>query len=65
MIPKRTPGGRVVLPYERLMVVCRWVGSHFNYWIDYNGIALSIELRTKMDRTFQDFGGKKVLHIDC
>ena len=44
MIPKRTPAGGGVLPYKRLMVMCRWVGSHFNYWIDYNGVALSIEL---------------------
>ena len=24
--------------------MCCWVGSHFNYWIDYNGVAFSIEL---------------------
>ena len=24
--------------------MCRWMGSHFHDWIDYNGVALSIEL---------------------
>ena len=36
------PGG--VLPYKRLMGMCRWMGSHFHGWIDYNGVAFSIEL---------------------
>ena len=22
----------------------RWMGSHFHYWIDYDGVAFSIEL---------------------
>ena len=38
------PGG-VVLPYERLMGMCRWMGSHFHDWSDYNGVAFSIELQ--------------------
>ena len=33
-----------VLPSNRLMEVCRWMGSHLNDWIDYNGFALSLEL---------------------
>ena len=28
------PGGGGVLPYERLMGMCPWVGSHFHHWID-------------------------------
>ena len=32
-----TGGG--VLPYNRLMGICCWMGSHFHYWIDYNGVA--------------------------
>ena len=36
------PPGRV-LPYERLMGMCCWMGSHFQDWIDYNGVAFSIE----------------------
>ena len=37
------PGG-VVLPYKRLMGMCRWMGSHFHDWIDYSGGAFSKEL---------------------
>ena len=37
-------GGGRVLPYKRLMGMCRWMGSHFYDWIDYNGVAFSIEL---------------------
>ena len=37
------PGG-VVLPYKRLKGMCRWMGSHFHDWIDYNGVAFSIWL---------------------
>ena len=35
------PEGR--LPYKRLMGMCRWMGSHFQDWIDFNGVAFSIE----------------------
>ena len=28
----------------RLMGMCCWMGSHFHDWIDYNGVAFSIEL---------------------
>ena len=24
--------------------MCRWMGSHFHGWIDYNGVVFSIEL---------------------
>ena len=24
--------------------MCRWMGSHFHDWIDYNGVAFSTEL---------------------
>ena len=41
------PGG--VFPYKtRLLGMYRWMGSHFHYWIDYNGVAFSIELITRM-----------------
>ena len=30
--------------YKRLMVMSRWMGSRFHDWIDYNGLAFSIEL---------------------
>ena len=32
-----------ILPYKRLMGMCHWMGSHFHDWIDYNGVAFSIE----------------------
>ena len=32
-----------VLPYKRLMGMNRWMGSHFYDWIDYNGVAFTIE----------------------
>ena len=33
-------GGGVggILPYKRLTGMCRWMGSHFHDWIDYNGV---------------------------
>ena len=34
---------------------------HFHGWIDYNGVAFSIEL-LEWGPKFSDFGGKKVLH---
>ena len=42
--------------------MCRWMGSHFHDWIDYNGVAFSIEL-LEWVRTCLDFWGKKVVHI--
>ena len=51
-----------VLPYKRLMGVCRWMESHFHDWIDYNVVAFSIEL-LEWARTLSDSWGKTVLHI--
>ena len=31
--------GGGVLPYKRLMGMCRWTGSHFHDWSDYNGVT--------------------------
>ena len=45
-----------VLPYKRLMGICRWMVSHFHDWIDYNRVAFSIEL-LEWGRTFSDFLG--------
>ena len=36
--------------------MCRWMGSHFHDWIDYNGLL-------EWGRTFSDFWGKTVLHF--
>ena len=38
--------------------MCRLMGSHFHDWIDYNGVAFSIEL-LEWGCTFSDFGVKK------
>ena len=38
------------------------MGSHFYDWIDYNGVAFSIEL-LEWGRAFSDFWGNIVLHI--
>ena len=54
----RRPGGRGgVLPYKRLIGMCRWMVSHFHDWSDYNGVAFSIEL-LEWGHKFSDFGGK-------
>ena len=39
-----TGGGGGVLPYKRLMGMLSKKGSHFHDWINYNGVAFSIEL---------------------
>ena len=51
-----------VLPYKRLMGMCRWMRSHFHDWSDYNGVTFSIEF-LEWGCTFLDFWGKTVLHI--
>ena len=35
--------------------MCRWMGSHFHGWIDYNGVAFSLEL-LEWDRLFSGLG---------
>ena len=32
-------GGEWVLPSSGLMGLCHWMGSHFQNWIDYYGVA--------------------------
>ena len=49
-------GGGGLLPYESLMGMCCWMGSHFRDWIDYNGVTFSIEL-LEWGHTFSDFWG--------
>ena len=50
-------GGRGgLLPYKRLVGMCRWMGSHFQEWSDYNGVAFSREL-LEWRRAFSDFWG--------
>ena len=54
--------GGGVLPYKRLMGMCRWMGSHFHDWSDYNGVAFSIEL-LEWGRKFSAVWGFKMGRI--
>ena len=47
-----------VHPSNRLMWMCHWMGLHFQDWIDYNGVAISIEL-LECGRTFSGFWGSE------
>ena len=38
--------------------MCHWMRSHFHGWIDYNGVAFSLEL-LEWDRTSSGFGGSE------
>ena len=38
--------------------MCRWTGSHFHDWSDYNGVAFSIEL-LEWGCRFSDFWSKQ------
>ena len=49
------PGGGV-LPSKRLLGMCRWMGSDFQNWIDYNGVTFLVEL-AEWVRTFSGFLG--------
>ena len=49
-------GGGALLPYKRLLGMCRWMGSHFHDWIDYNGVAFLVEL-LDWGQTFSGFLG--------
>ena len=59
LLASAMPGG-VVLPHRKLMGMCRWMGSHFHDWIDYNGLHFQY-LLLQWGRTYLDFF--KVLHI--
>ena len=40
--------------------MCRWMGSYFHDWIDYNnGVTFSIELLEWGQHIFGFFGGRK------
>ena len=40
--------------------MCRWMGSHFHNWTDYNGITFLVEL-LEWGRKFSGFWDKKIL----
>ena len=42
--------------------MCRWMGSHFHGWTDYNGVTFLVELLVKNGIAhFRDFWDKKIL----
>ena len=49
--------GGGVLSYKRLLGMCRWMGSHFHDWSDYNRVAFSIGLLEWVHK-FSDFWHK-------
>ena len=62
----RPGGGGGVLPCKGLMVMCRWMGSRFHDWIDYNGVAFlktTFRVTTIRWQTFRCVWEKTVLHI--
>ena len=54
-IEYKRPGGGL-LPSKRLLGMCRWMGSHFHNWIDYNRVTFLVEL-LEWGRTFSGFLG--------
>ena len=57
------PGGGGVLPYKRLIGMCRWMGSHFHDWIDYNGVAFSIEFTRMASHIFGFWGWESCSYL--
>ena len=46
---------------NKLMGMCCWMGSQFNDWTDYNGLAFAMELhRVRRMEFTQNCGGKKI-----
>ena len=54
LMPHIPPEG--VLSHKGLLGMCRWMGSHFRDWIDFNGVTFLVEL-LEWDRTFSGFLG--------
>ena len=50
------PGGGGVLPYKRLIGMCRWMEAHFHDRSNSNGVAFSIDL-LEWGGKFSDFWG--------
>ena len=46
-------GGRRVLPNNRLMEMCRWMGSLFPDWVDYNGVVIFNRVTTMGSHIFR------------
>ena len=46
--------GGGVLTRKRPLGMCRWMGSHFHNWTDYNGVTFLVEL-LEWGRKFSGF----------
>ena len=46
-----------LLPINAVMGMCRWLGSHFHDWIDYNEVAFSREFPTELQEWGRRFSG--------
>ena len=42
--------------------MCRWMGSHFHNWTDYNGVTFLVEL-LEWGRTFSGSFWDKKVHV--
>ena len=56
LVVKLPEGEGGVLLSKRLLGMCRWMGSHFHNWTDYNGVTFSVEL-LEWGRKFWGFLG--------
>ena len=57
IVTSRGEGGGL-LPSKRLLGMCRWMGSHFHNWTDYNGVTFLVEL-LEWGRKFSGFLGQE------
>ena len=52
-------GGGGVLSTNRLMRMCRWMGSHFHDWIDYSGVVFFNRVTRMGSQIFGILGVRK------
>ena len=57
-IGERSEPTRGVLPYKRIIGMCRWMGSHFHDWSNYNGVVAFSIVLLEWGSKFSDFWGK-------
>ena len=55
--PLPPPRGRGVLPSKRPLGMCRWMGSHFHNWVDYNGVGYIFSRITRMGSHIFEISG--------
>ena len=54
-----SPGGRLIpVASKRLLGMCRWMGSHFHNWTDYNGVTFLVQF-LEWGRKFSGFLGQE------